>query len=63
MTFREKAKKEHPSIVYEEAVGGVSGCPSDYGYEPPSCSPCHNGSFYSNEKCKRCWDRKVPESL
>ena len=56
MTFLEKLKQEHPEAV-GNYLGGASGCPYDYGYEPRNSRPCKDQAA----NCGRCWNREMPE--
>lgn len=57
MTCREKLAIEHPDCVDDDSLGGCIGCPHYYGYldYPESCRPI------SEENCRRCWDREIPD--
>ena len=57
MTCREKVKQEHPEEIDPERLGGCKGCPHQYGYakEPEWC----DDNNFTDEKCRRCWDREV----
>lgn len=57
MTFLEKLKQEHPESVGGGYLGGVMGCPHQYGYEKEDDRPCENQSF----QCDDCWNREMPE--
>ena len=63
MTAREKLANEHPEKLDDLEPGGCMGCPEDYGYLPDPDS-CMNGcDRYEDlfERCKKCWDREIPE--
>ena len=66
MTCRERLAKEHGEHVddYNKAdsyAGGCLGCPDDYDYlDPPEF--CMNKDISMEERCRRCWDRTVPEN-
>ena len=57
MTCREKLKMEHPEELDSGRLGGCKGCPHTYGYakEPEWC----DDNNFTDEKCRRCWDREV----
>ena len=57
MTCREKLEMEHPEEIDPERFGGCKGCPHQYGYakEPEWC----DDNNFTDEKCRRCWDREV----
>lgn len=58
MTCREKLKQESPHKVNDYWAGGCHACPHTYGYlEKPEY--CDNG--VSRERCRRCWDREIPD--
>lgn len=55
MTYKEKLRQEHPDLVNNNKfIGGCSGCPSDYGYEPP-----HDKKKCTHELCESCWNREM----
>lgn len=55
MTFREEMMEKHPDRVHSRYAGGVFGCPRDKSpVEPCTCS---------EDKCRKCWDREIPEEL
>ena len=56
MTFREEAAKLHPYKISPNYVGGVLGCPRDI-------EACHNLLSASENNCRACWDRKIPDEL
>ena len=57
MTYREKARIEHPESFGSEFYGGVAGCPSAYGYgDRPDF--CRGVGIY---ECEKCWNREIPE--
>ena len=60
MTAREKLAIEHPEKLDDLEPGGCMGCPEDYGYLPDAdfCTNCYGDVF---ERCKKCWDREIPE--
>lgn len=61
MTCREKLKIEHPDEVKERYYGGCCGCPHTYGYlDPPD--RCAEEIKPSEEDCRVCWDREIPET-
>ena len=59
MTCREKLAMEHPEEIDPERLGGCKGCPYQYGYakEPEWC----DDNNFTDEKCRKCWDREVEE--
>ena len=60
MTAREKLAMEHPEKLDDLEPGGCMGCPEDYGYlpDPDFCKNDYDPRF---ERCKKCWDREIPE--
>lgn len=66
MTCRERLKLEHPEYVDDQNTldsyaGGCCGCPDDHGYlDPPEF--CMNKDISMEERCRRRWDRTVPEN-
>ena len=60
MTAREKLAIEYPEKLDDLEPGGCMGCPEDYGYLPDAdfCTNCYGDVF---ERCKKCWDREIPE--
>ena len=63
MTAREKLAIEHPEKLDDLEPGGCMGCPEDYGYLPDADFCTNNYDRYGDlfERCKRCWDREIPE--
>ena len=63
MTAREKLAMEHPEKLDDLEPGGCMGCPEDYGYLPDADFCTNNYDRYGDlfERCKKCWDRKIPE--
>ena len=63
MTAREKLAIEYPEQIDYLELGGCMGCPEDYGYlpDPDFCMiGCDQyGDLF--ERCKKCWDREIPE--
>ena len=57
MTCREKLEMEHPEEIDPARLGGCKGCPHQYGYakDPEWC----DDNNFTDEKCRRCWDREV----
>ena len=55
MTFREEVAKLHPEDLIPDCKGGVCGCPRDL----DRC-PYH---FPSEDDCRACWDREIPDEL
>ena len=63
MTAKEKLAIEYPDQLDDVEPGGCLGCPEDYGYLP-NADFCKSGDDrYGDlfERCKKCWDRKIPE--
>ena len=56
MTFREEAEKLHPYKISPNYVGGVLGCPRDI-------EACPNLLSASENNCRACWDREIPDEL
>ena len=56
MTFREEAAKLHPYKISPNYVGGVFGCPRDI-------ETCSNLLAASENSCRACWDREIPDEL
>lgn len=56
MTFREEAAKLHPYRISPNYVGGVFGCPRDIQKCPDLLSASENN-------CRACWDRVIPDEL
>lgn len=56
MHLKEYAAKKRPELVDPECVGGMHGCPSDYGFmaDLEWCN-CDETS------CTRCWNREILE--
>ena len=63
MTAREKLVIEHPEKLDDLEPGGCMGCPEDYGYLPDADFCTNNSDRYGDEfeRCKKCWDREIPE--
>lgn len=63
MTCRELLAIEHPACINNKYLGGVEGCPHDYGYlyRPESCVV--RKLISSNRICTACWDREVPNDV
>ena len=63
MTAREKLTMEHPEKLDDLEPGGCMGCPEDYGYLPDADFCTNNYDRYGDlfERCKKCWDREIPE--
>ena len=55
MTYRQKILREFPDKVYTEAMGGVEGCPENYGYPEAKCIGA------SDKNCRACWDQEIPK--
>ena len=65
MTAREKLAMEYPEQLDDVEPGGCLGCPEDYGYLP-NADFCKSGdNQYGDlfERCKKCWDREIPEEM
>lgn len=66
MTCKEKAAIERPDDVNIKYIGGVRGCPNEYGYmDAPlyCCSPYGENipdTMTRQEACTRCWNREIP---
>ena len=56
ITFREEAAKLHPYKISPNYVGGVLGCPRDI-------EACPNLLSASENNCRACWDREIPDEL
>ena len=65
MTAREKLAIEHPEKLDDLEPGGCMGCPEDYGYLPDADFCTSNCDRYGDEfeRCKKCWDRELPETI
>ena len=65
MTAREKLTVEHPEKLDDLEPGGCMGCPEDYGYLPDADFCVNNCDRYGDEfeRCKKCWDREIPEEM
>lgn len=65
MTAREKLAIEHPEKLDDVEPGGCIGCPNDYGYLPDFEFCKNNDGRHGDlfERCKKCWDREIPEEL
>ena len=75
MTAREKLTVEHPEKLDDLELGGCMGCPEDYGYLPDADFCTNNYDRYGShsgainditdlfERCKKCWDREIPEEM
>ena len=55
MTFREEEAKLHPENLDPDWEGGVYGCPRDMDSCPHSIA--------SDDDCRACWDREIPDEL
>lgn len=55
VTFREEMMETDPAKVDRRYAGGVFGCPRDK-------SPFEE-CIWSERKCRKCWDREIPEEL
>lgn len=49
MTNKDYIKQKYPSRLSKTAIGGVMGCPQDYGLK----QSLQNG-YYCKEDCKKC---------
>jgi hypothetical protein len=59
MTFKEKLKKDYPSMVSNSFYGGgCKGCPYKYGYESEKDMPCKKSP--GGVTCEQCWNRQMP---
>ena len=67
MTFREEVAKLHPEDLIPDCRGGVCGCPRDIDTCPYSTyvSPysTYVSHFPSEDDCRACWDREIPDEL
>ena len=65
MTAREKLTMEHPEKLDDLEPGGCMGCPEDYGYLTDADFCTNNCDRYGDEfeRCKKCWDREIPEEM
>ena len=65
MTAREKLAMEHPEKLDDLEPGGCLGCPENYGYlpDPDFCENDYDHYSTRFERCKKCWDREIPEEL
>ena len=65
MTAREKLAIEYPEQLDDLEPGGCIGCPEDYGYLPDPDFCTNNYDRYGDlfERCKKCWDREIPEEM
>ena len=55
MTCREWVEKNRPELISSMYLGGVCGCPSDYGLEPGSFDCDNDGEA----NCSACWNRPI----
>ena len=62
MTYRQWMKENKPGRVDEKCGGGVQGCPYNYGLEQEKTKPCNNPMYPSDDDCRACWDREMPEN-
>lgn len=51
MTNYEYVKENYPSRVLNNAIGGIMGCPEDYGLK----KSLRKGKEYCKEDCVKCW--------
>ena len=65
MTAREKLAMEHPEKLDDLELGGCMGCPESYGYlpDPDFCENDYDHYSTRFERCKKCWDREIPEEI
>lgn len=65
MTFREEIEKLHPEDLIPDCKGGVCGCPRDIDTCPYSTYASHSpvSHFPSDDDCRACWDREIPDEL
>lgn len=61
MTFREEAAKLDPERISSISCGGVAGCPRDQ-RDRLDC-PIDGPRMTNDERCRKCWDREIPEEL
>lgn len=62
MTFREEVAKLDPERISSTSLGGVAGCPRDQLDNLTSC-PIDGPWMTADERCRKCWDREIPEEL
>jgi hypothetical protein len=60
MTLKEKVAKGNNERVDEKFIGGVLGCPSDYGLEPYQDRVSYANSI-TRHLCIECWNREYKE--
>ena len=58
MTIKEKVIMIDPGRVHSNYIGGVEGCPSDYGY--PDVPNCKGGC--NEDECTKCWNREIGDT-
>ena len=67
MTFREEVANLHPEDLIPDCKGGVCGCPRDLDRCPylihASPYSIHVSHFPSEDDCRACWDREIPDEL
>ena len=65
MTFREEVAKLHPEDLIPDCKGGVCGCPRDIDTCPYSTNVSHSPVSHSpsDDDCRACWDREIPDEL
>ena len=65
MTFREEVAKLHPEDLIPDCKGGVCGCPRDIDTCPYSTNVSHSLVSHSpsDDDCRACWDREIPDEL
>lgn len=54
MTNKDYIKQKYPSRLSKTAIGGVMGCPQDYGLK--QSLRCR---YYCKEDCTKCWNLEV----
>lgn len=54
MTNYDYVKNTYPTMVLKTAIGGIIGCPEDYGLK----NSLRQGKEYCKEDCARCWQLK-----
>lgn len=55
MKKREWVEMNHPECISSEFMGGVLGCPREYGLRD-DCDVDENGKLTT---CEECWDKEV----
>ena len=63
MTGRFYMMIEHPEAFQPEAVGGIKGCPSDYGVPLPAKCVGEFDRGLKDETCRACWEQPIPMKI